>query len=74
MKRKIFNISLCLTIIFTYLVAPIMASAAAKYYGKVVASDGLNIRKGPSTSSSLVGTALYGTELELVSGNPVSTK
>lgn len=73
MKKKVISVLLCLITMFSYLVAPLSALAAVKYYGKVVDPTGLNVRKGPGTSYGKAGELAYNTEFELVSGSPTST-
>ena len=58
--------------LYTYLIAPLVATAAVKYYGKVLADDGLSVRQGPGTSYTKLGEVAFNTEVELVSGSPTS--
>ncbi len=74
MKKKILNIFLCCLMVFTYLFAPLVAKASVTYYGKVLAADNLTVRNAPNTSGSeKLGELVYNSEVELVSGTPVST-
>ncbi len=57
---------------FSYIISPLVVSAAIKYYGKVIASDGLSVREGPGTSYEKIGELAYNTEVELTSGSPAS--
>ena len=75
MKKTIQYTRLLMVIfIFTsFILSPLSANAAIKYYATILATDGLNIRRGPSTSHTKVGEVAYNTEVELVRGYPVST-
>lgn len=72
-KNKQITIFMLALMLFSYFVAPLVTSAAVKYYGKVLASDGLTVRQGPGTKYNKIGEVAFNTQVELVSGSPVST-
>ncbi len=57
---------------FSYVISPLVVTAAVKYYGKVITTQGLSVREGPGTSYNKIGELAYNTEVELVSGSPAS--